>query len=420
MRLILATAWPLLLGMLLIMMGHGLQSTLLGLRASAEGFSVTATGFIMSLYFIGFLIGSVYVPKLIGGVGHIRVFTAMASLASITILMHGVFVEEWLWGLIRIITGFTFAGLYIVTESWLNDATTNETRGKIFSSYLMIIHLGLFSGQYFIGLTSIENLNLFVLVSVLVSLAVTPIALSRRPAPSFDYVEPFPLKRLLTISPLGVIGIFASGVTGATFFVIGAVATAEMGFSATQSATFIAAYVLGSAFIPPATGWLSDKIGRRRVIIGSTILATIFVSGGFFLQKEMLYGVAFLSGGFIVSLYGLCIAYMNDHLEPQQFVSASAAMILVNAAGAVFGPVISTFLMDMFGPQSFFAFLAGVLLSVTIFALYRSNVTQAIPIEEQADFVPVHQNTAATVIQIAEDDEEENEKDVDKFEYAKG
>ena len=393
------------------MMGHGLQSTLLGLRATAEGFSVPVTGFIMSLYFAGFLIGSMKIPKLIEGVGHIRVFTAMASLASVTILMHGIFVEAWLWGIVRVITGFTFAGLYIVTESWLNDSTTNETRGKIFATYLMLINLGLFSGQYFIGVTSVENLGLFVLVSVLVSLAVTPIALSRRPAPSFDVIEPIPIKRLLTISPLGVTGIFATGVCGGTFFMIGAVVTAELGFAANESARFVAAYVLGSAILPFLSGWLSDHLGRRLVIIGNAMIGTVAVACGFFVDPQYLYIVSFFSGGLIVSLYGLCIAYMNDHLEPQQFVSASAAMILINASGAFFGPVISTNLMQWFGPQSFFAFLAGVMLSVCIFGLYRSSQTKAIPIEEQADFLAMPQNTAPTVIQIAEEDPDEEEEE---------
>lgn len=409
MRFILTTVWPLLFGMLLIMMGQGLQSTLLGLRANAEGFSVTVTGIIMSLYFIGYLAGSIQVPKMIGRVGHIRVFTAMASLASVTILLHGVFVEEWLWGLVRVITGFTFAGLYIVTESWLNDSATNETRGKIFASYLMIINLGLLGGQYLIRLGSIETIGLFVLISVLVSVAVTPIALSRRPAPAFDAVEPFPLRRLLTISPLGVIGIFATGMSGGTFFMIGAVVTSELGYTANESANFIAAYVLGSATVPPLAGWLSDKLGRRRIIIACAMIATMSAASGFFIKPEWLYGIAYLCGGFIVSLYGLCIAYMNDHLEQRQFVSASAAMILVNAAGAVFGPTISTFLMGQFGPQSFFVFMAGILLTVSVFGLYRSMQTRAIPIEEQADFVPVPQNTATTIIQITEEDPEEEE-----------
>ena len=165
----LAASWAILLGIGFMMLANGLQGTLLGLRAIIEGFSTFTTGIMMSGYFIGIFIGSFLAPMLVKRVGHIRVFSALASLASISILFHGIYINAVIWMAMRIITGICFAGFYVVTESWLNDRASNETRGKILSIYMVIITLGMGSGQFLLNLAKPEEIDLFILISVIIS-----------------------------------------------------------------------------------------------------------------------------------------------------------------------------------------------------------------------------------------------------------
>jgi len=193
------------------MVGNGLQGTLLGVRATIEGFDPAAIGFVMSLYYAGYLAGSRYAPKLIKRVGHIRVFTALASLASTTVLFHGIFTDILFWSVMRIITGFAYAGLYIVVESWLSDISTKKTRGTLYSIYQVIGYGGMVLGQFALNIADPETIYLFVTTSVLVSLALVPISLSSRPAPFFTEPEPISFKRLSAVSPLGIGGVFVDG-----------------------------------------------------------------------------------------------------------------------------------------------------------------------------------------------------------------
>jgi MFS family permease len=252
----LSKSWPLFFGLALIMVGNGLQGTLLGIRASIEGFDTKTIGLIMSLYYLGFLGGSYYVPKLVGKVGHIRVFTALASLASTTVLLHGLYPDPWLWALIRAFTGFAYAGLYIVVESWLNDISTNKNRGRVMSLYLLITNAGLVLGQFLLNVASPEVIDLFIMTSILVSIALLPISLSSRPAPIFEEPHPVSLKSLYKISPLGLIGCLGIGITNGTMFSMGAVYATDIGLSLPQISVFMAAYILGGVFFQITVGKL--------------------------------------------------------------------------------------------------------------------------------------------------------------------
>ena len=412
---ILLSVWPLLIGILLIMLGHGLQGTLLGLRANAVDFPIVITGLMMSIYFCGYLAGSILLPKLVVKVGHIRVFAAMASLASTAILLNGLFNEYWIWALARTMTGMSFAGIYVVTESWLNNVATNKTRGTVFASYLMILNFGLFGGQFFITLAPVEAMGLFVLVSAMISLSLMPLSLVHRPYPSLEEVDPLPMKKLLKASPLAVFGVLSTGICGGTFFTIGAVVVDKMGLSTEAIAQFMAAYVLGCALMPMAVGWLSDQYGRRNLIIACSGLATFAILCGAFVPVSMLFVIAFISGGFLSGLHALSIAHANDHLKPSQYVSASGSMITINGIGSCIGPLTAALFMGHFGNESFFVFLAGALLALTAVGIYRSLQTDSVPLEEQTDFVPIPQNATAVAVQLTEEDEQTAE-----FEFKAG
>lgn len=387
MVLTLQKSWPLFFGLALIMVGNGLQGTLLGVRATIEGFDTAAIGIIMSLYYFGFLGGSYYVPKLISKVGHIRVFTALASLASSTVLLHGLYPDPLLWALIRAFTGFSYAGLYIVVESWLNNESTNKTRGKLFGIYQIISYGGMMVGQFGLNIADPASIDLFVMSSILVSIALLPIALSARPAPEFDEPDPLSLKRLFVISPLGLIGSFATGMGTAAVFGLGAVYASSIGMTIPQISTFMALYIFGGVASQIPIGWLSDKYDRRLVIIGVSFMAFLiallcyFVSG----NPYVLNACFFLLGTVSLPIYGLSMAHINDHLTPRQYVGASASAILVNGLGAAIGPLIISLIMSITGNQTYFPLIGLTFLGLVVYGVYRTQKRDAVPLEEQGD-----------------------------------
>lgn len=404
----LTTAWPLFFGLGLIMFGNGLQGTLLGVRASIEGFDTATIGIIMSLYYFGFLGGSYYVPKLISQVGHIRVFTALASLASSTVLLHGLYPEPWLWAIIRGFTGFAYAGLYIVVESWVSNASTNKTRGQMFGLYQIISYSGLMVGQFGLNIADPAGMDLFVMASILVSIALLPIALSSRPAPAFDEPEALSLKRLYVISPLGLMGSFSVGIGTAAIFGLGAVYASEMGMTLPQISTFMALYIFGAVASQIPIGYLSDKYDRRLVIIAVSAASAVTAVLCFFASENpyILNGIFFVLGALTLPIYGLSMAHINDHLTPRQYVGASASAILVNGVGAAIGPLVISVLMSIFGTQVYFPMIALVFLYLVAYGIYRTQKRNAVPLEEQGDYTAMPARPTPISMTITEEGHE--------------
>ena len=394
--------WPLLTGVAMIMVGNGLQGTLLAIRAEIEGFPLLATGMIMSLYYAGFLVGCYLVPKMIFTVGHIRVFAAMASLASTTILIHGVVLDPWMWSLVRIFSGISFAGLFIVTESWMNNIAPNKYRGEIFSLYIFVIYGGLSSGQLLMNVAPPEGIDLFIIISILVSLSLIPVTLADKPAPGYETPESLPFKKIFRKSPLSVAGVLSSGLCNGAMHTMGVIYATQIGMATGQAALYIAIYILGSALVPLAVGWLSDRVDRRNVIIG--VLFFAFCCTAFAHGSQIFYLITFAYGGLMGSLYSVSIAYLNDQIKSSQIVSATTSMILLSSAGACLGPLLAGWVLGSFGTAGFFASMGVVLFVVLTFACYRAIVGEKIDIEDQSDFVPVPTRSAPAVMNIVEED----------------
>ena len=382
--------WPLFFGLAMMMIGNGLQGTLLGVRASIEDFSVIMTGFMMSAYYVGLFIGSWYVPRIIASVGHIRVFTALASMASTTILLHGIWVDPIWWMAIRIFTGFAYAGLFLVVESWLNDASTNATRGKILGMYMVVTYMGMAAGQALLNIADPSEINLFIIISVLVSLALLPIALVKRPAPDFTVSETIWISTIWKRSPLGIFGVILAGVASAIVFSIGPVYALGIGLSNASISGFMAAFLIGCVVCQMPIAHISDATDRRKVIIGLALVSTLssvmllFVPTG---SPTLLFVVMGLLGGFSLPIYGQCISHVNDHLTSRQFVAASGTMLLLNGAGAAVGPMSVTFIMQFFGPNGFVAMLIAAFAAILAFGIYRSVVAPAVPLDQQNDSI---------------------------------
>lgn len=384
------SVWALLLGIALMMLGNGLQGTLLGVRATLEGFPTGVTGLVMTGYYLGFLAGSVLAPRIVQRVGHIRVFAALASIASASVLMHAILVDPWSWGAMRLATGFSYAGLYVVAESWLNDRSTNETRGQILSIYMIVMLGGLALGQFLLNTADPGDFQLFVLISVLVSLALVPISLTASPAPSFDAPSPVGLRDLYRVSPLGVIGGIGTGMAGGMLLGMGAVYAQIAGMTLAQVSLFMALMFIGAMVLQWPIGRLSDLVDRRKVIFAAAVsVSAIFLTLALLpaVPVWITLAAAFVFGGLTLPMYSLCGAHLNDHLEPRQMVAASGGYVLLNGLGAVLGPVTASAAMTGVGPMGFFLALALVHGAIALFAIWRMTRRSAVPAEDQGAFV---------------------------------
>ena len=377
--------WALLVGVGFIMLGNGLQGTLLGLRATMEGFPTFVTGVMMSGYFVGIFIGSVFAPRLVRRVGHIRVFAALASTASIAILIHSLYVDPITWTVMRLITGISYAGLYVVTESWLNDRAGNETRGKLLSVYMLITTLGLGAGQFLLNLADPRDADLFILVSVVVSFGLIPMLLTARPAPAFEISGKMTLRILFKASPLAVISNALTGVAHGTIFGLGAVYARQKGFDNELVSIFMACFLFGGLLFQWPLGLWSDRVDRRKMIIvmagvavAMTLLAVITPAG-----STRFFVIIALLGGMAMPMYSMCIAYANDRLEPEQIVAASGSLVMVAGIGMSTGPIMVSYLMSLFGPDYYFTGIGGAFALILLFAVYRMRQRAGVDVEDQ-------------------------------------
>ncbi|MEJ6708148.1 MAG: MFS transporter, partial [Amylibacter sp.] len=267
---VLKSSWALLLGMFLLMLGNGVQGTLLGIRGSLEGFSAGSMSLIMSGYFIGFLGGSRLAPTLIRNVGHVRVFAALASFVSAALIFYAALPNEYVWFLLRVLVGFCFSGIYVVAESWLNDSATNETRGQALSAYLIVQMMGIVAAQWLLNFADVGGFILFIIISVAVSLSFAPILLTVSPAPVFQTTKPMSLHQLYVASPLGVVGTFLLGGIFSALFGMSAVYGTEKGMSVGEISFFVGIIYVGGMLFQYPIGWVSDRMDRRLLIIGIT------------------------------------------------------------------------------------------------------------------------------------------------------
>ena len=385
-----ASSWALLLGFGILMLGDGLQGTLLAVRAYREGFPTAVTGLVMSSFYAGFLGGTLWAPGIVRRVGHIRVFAALAALASAGILVHAAFVHPVAWVALRLLSGFCFSGLYIVAESWLNDSASNQTRGQLLSVYMVITYLAVGGGQLFLNLADPAGYPLFVLTSVLISVAVVPLLLSATPAPRFEESNSVKLSDLYRISPLGVFGMFAVGLVTAAIFALGPVYAGLLGLDTAGISYFMLAPVVATVLLQWPIGRLSDRFDRRLVILVVTVIASaaavmcIYAGRISTLHVTVMFG---LFGGFSLPMYALCVAHTNDHLSPAQMVAASSGLVLAGGIGAVIGPLGIALAMDI-STDWFFGALAIVHAGIAVFALLRMLIREAKPLEQQGYHAP--------------------------------
>lgn len=342
----LASVAALLISVSILLTGQGLQGTLLPVRASLEAFSTLSIGIIGATYFFGFTIGCLKGGNLVRRVGHIRVFLAMSAIASASPLIHGLILDPVTWGLLRWLTGFCFAVLYIVIESWLNDAATNENRGVIFSIYAMITLTVMAAGQMMILLYDPSGLELFIIASVLVSLGAVPVALSTSPSPQQPQVVTVDLRKLFEVSPSGTLACLASGLANGSFWALGPVFATNVGGNVSLAAWFMTAAVLGGAIGQWPLGILSDRVGRRKVLVAVAMIGFGVSAVMFALTPTLNTYSAIILGAFwgalAFPLYTIAVAYTNDYADTSDYVTVSGGLLLTYGIGATIGPFIAS------------------------------------------------------------------------------
>jgi MFS family permease len=390
MKRALASVATLLLGVAILLTGQGLQGTLIPSRAALENFSTVTIGAIGASYFLGFMIGCLRGGVLLRAVGHVRVFAAMTALASAVPLVLGLWADPWLWGILRFLTGYCFAVLYVVIESWLNGCTSNETRGTVFSIYVFITLTVMALGQLMLLVYDPRDLELFVMASILVSMAAIPIALSRSDAPEKPQIVRLDLRRLFRISPSGVTSCFAAGLTNGSFWAISAIFAVQYTGKIDSAAWYMTGGVIGGAIFQWPIGLLSDRVGRRKVLaattLGAGIIGVAIVVAGTQLSEIQLIILGALWGGMAFPLYSVAVALTNDHAQLGEYVQVSSGLLLMYGLGAVVGPLVASLVMSAAGPAGLYIFSGVVHLILFGFIVGRAFQRPPVPTEQQGDF----------------------------------
>ena len=405
-RNVLGPVLPLFAGLGLLMVGNGLLSSFLGIRADLEGFPTVVIGVVMSMYYVGFLLGSLTIPRWLVTVGHIRVFAGLSSLAAATALTYALLITPIAWSGLRFVFGLCMSGLYVTVESWLNERASNETRGRLLSVYMLVVTIGLGLGQILLGVAEPFDTTLFILVGILISLAVVPVALIRIPTPHEVIPVKLSLRELGRMAPLGVVAVAVAGAAGSSILALGAVYGTQVGMSPGQVGVFMAASMVGGAVLQYPLGRLSDSLPRRRVILAMAVVATGVAVAGTMIDPASVWilVVAAVYGGLAFPLYSVAVSHVNDVTAEHQLVAVAAGMVFVFGVGSVIGPLSISVLMEALGPVGYFWGLAVYFVPLSIYALLRI-VFKKRPTQREFVNLPPRSSTAAVLLAESSDSE---------------
>lgn len=383
--------FPLFLSCFMLLLGTGLINVLLPVRMGLDGISIETIGLVLSLYFVGLLIGSLYCARLIKRTGHIRMFAGCASVGAVSILICSLNADPILWGAMRIVMGFCIACTFTAMESWLSDSSSKETRGQVLAIHNAVMLAGLFGGQFFMNVASPQDNALFVIAGILLCTAVIPMVLSRHAGPKIENVISMPLRLLYKRSPLGVVSCLVSGMIYSAIFSLLPIFAKEYDIIGFQLSLYMGAAILGAFILQFPVGYLSDRFDRRTVLlvlllisavadIAVTVLASMKIEWAVFLATAV-------TSGIIACTYPMSITEAFDKLRQNEMVSAMGSMILAFALGGIIGPYSASLVMEAFGGAALFYFLAAIQILLAFFVVYRMLVRQALPNDEQEHFV---------------------------------
>lgn len=382
----------LFLGITVLLTGMGLLGSVLGVRATEAHFPGWQLGLVMSGYFVGFIVGSFLCPWMIRRVGHIRTFAALAAVAASAALAHALAISPWPWLVLRLVTGTAMVGLYMVTESWLNVTLPRARRVPIFGFYVMLTLAAMAAGQSLFLVAPAGGSTLFLVAGMFVVLGLVPVTATRLDQPAPVQTPHLPLAALVRRVPFATVATFFSGLITGAFWGLGAAFAARLGFAPREVGAFVACAIAGGILAQWPLGKLSDRIGRRPVLIGAAFVGAAFalvlvvsVAG----PRWLVFVGAFGFGAMAFSLYALGVAHMNDLLEPQEVLAATQGLLLTTGTGAALGPLVAGAMFDVAGTSGLPWYLCACLLGLAFFGLVRSVQRAAPAPDAQHPFVPL-------------------------------
>ena len=382
---------PLYLSCTLLLMGNGLLFIIIPMSMRLDGQDTDAIGLVMSLYFVGMLLGSLYGRHLISRVGHIRIFAACASVATLCALLHSIWSVPLVWGVLRVLIGFTNATFFMTMETWLSESSTSENRATVFGSYQFVTYFGLALGQLMLNFAEPQDPILYIYVAMLFCLCMIPVLMSRSGGPRINEPESMPLKTLYRTSPLGVVGIMISGICLGAFYNMSSVYGADVGMTKSQIATFMSATMVGGFLLQFPVGKLADIFDRRTVLVMTLLVACLaaMVLPIMAAQGEMIITIAcaVILSGALACVYPIALADAFDRLKPSEMVAASGKLILAYATGGAIGPYTSSIVMKQMGADALFGYLIVASLILVAFVMYRMSIRSAVPDALQESFV---------------------------------
>ncbi len=368
---------PLLVAAGILLAGNGLQGTLTTLRAAEEGFDATFIGLMGTAYFGGFLLSCIVSPRLLKAVGHIRVFASLAAIASAASLLLVLMIDPAAWIVLRFVMGFSFCGLLMAVESWLNASARNEDRGRLLSIYRVIDLTAVTGSQFMLPAFGIGGFAIFAVTAIMISMSLVPVSLADRSNPKPPEEFKFDLKAVWAISPLACLGCITIGMTNSAFRTIGPLFATDAGLDTSGVALFMSAGIVGGAVLQYPLGWMSDRLDRRWVFIAATLGAAL---AGFFLSHfagntpVLLNAGIFAFGAFSLPLYSLSAAHANDRAGPGQYVLVAAGITFFYSIGAAGGPFLVTWVMKWLGTSAFFTYTSVIHMLLIVITLWRMRV----------------------------------------------
>ncbi|MFN4009515.1 MAG: MFS transporter [Pannonibacter sp.] len=397
----LASISALLASVALLLVGHGLQGTLLPLAAQQAAFSDLAIGLVSSAYFVGMVGGCLAGPFVIRRGGHVRAFAALVSLMSAAVLLHPVFVDPLAWFIIRVISGFCLAGFYMIVESWLNEAADNRNRGMIMSFYIVVLYAAMMVGQISVSFIGIESFIPFIVASVMVSLAVIPLSLTTSTQPAPITIVRFRPVKLYQTSPAAFVGCLLMGLASSAVWTLSPIYGTQIGMTTTEAAYYAAAFIGGGVLGQWPFGRLSDRMDRRHVLLGLAF-ATLAIATAIALIEPRTPWIATLYvvavGAVLQPAYSIAVAHAFDHATPTDYVETSSGLLLSYGIGSIIGPTGASFAMQTIGPSGLYLVVAGVQLLTIGFIITRLAARATPAPEDKRDFGPEATSPIGAVI----------------------